>query len=122
MSQVIAFIRIYCQRVVYVNMFSCGGIRWDDPGEYVAEFDHPLWRRLEEQSRGAGHGGMDFIEDYRLVESLRKGRVPDMDVYDAAMMSAVIELSGRSIARGSEPLPFPDFTRGAWRRQRPLIL
>jgi hypothetical protein len=36
------------------------------------------------------------------------------------MLSAVIELSGRSIARGSEPMRFPDFTRGGWRRERPL--
>jgi hypothetical protein len=63
---------------------------------------------------------MDFIEDYRLVDALRNGRAPDMDVYDAAMMSAVVELSGRSIARGSEPMPFPDFTRGGWRRNRTL--
>jgi hypothetical protein len=94
--------------------------RWESVDGYLAEFDHPLWRRLEEDSRGAGHGGMDFIEDYRLIDALRAGRAPDSDVYDAAMLSAVIELSGRSIARGSEPLVFPDFTRGAWRRSRPL--
>ena len=79
-----------------------------------------MWRQLEEAIRGAGHGGMDFIEDYRLVEALRMGRAPDADVYDAAMLSAVIELSGRSIVRGSKPLSFPDFTRGEWRRPRQL--
>jgi predicted dehydrogenase len=94
--------------------------RWDSADVYVEEFDHPLWRELESKSRGAGHGGMDFIEDHRLVEALRAGRPVDMDVYDAAMMSAVVELSGRSIARGSEPLRFPDFTRGGWREYRPL--
>ena len=94
--------------------------RWDPVDAYLEEFDHPVWRQLEEQSRGAGHGGMDFIEDFRLVEALRKGRPMDSDVYDAAMLSAVVELSGRSIARGSEPLRFPDFTRGGWRQPRPL--
>jgi hypothetical protein len=63
---------------------------------------------------------MDFIEDFRLVDSLRAGRPLDSDVYDGAMLSAVIELSGRSIARGGEPLRFPDFTRGGWRQHRPL--
>jgi hypothetical protein len=43
-----------------------------------------------------------------------------MDVYDAATLSAVIELSGMSIAAGNEPQPFPDFTRGRWREPRQL--
>jgi predicted dehydrogenase len=94
--------------------------RWETMEGYIEEFDHPVWRHLEAASEGAGHGGMDFIEDYRLVEALRLGRAPDTDVYDAAMLSAVIELSGRSIARGSEPMRFPDFTRGGWRRVRRL--
>jgi hypothetical protein len=42
---------------------------------------------------GAGHGGMDFIEDYRVINALLKGVPPDMDVYDAAAISAVTELS-----------------------------
>ncbi len=94
--------------------------RWETVDAYLEEFDHPLWRQLEAASAGAGHGGMDFIEDYRLVEALRLGRPTDSDVYDAAMLSAVIELSGRSIARGSEPMRFPDFTRGGWHRERRL--
>jgi hypothetical protein len=94
--------------------------RWDPVEAYLEEFDHPLWRRLEGESRGAGHGGMDFIEDYRLIDALRTGRPPDSDVYDAAMLSAVVELSGKSIARGGEPVRFPDFTRGGWRNQRKL--
>jgi len=94
--------------------------RWDPVEEYLEEYDHPVWRRLEAASAGAGHGGMDFIEDFRLVESLSKGRPVDMDVYDGAMMSAVVELSGRSIEKGGEPLAFPDFTRGGWKSARPL--
>lgn len=94
--------------------------RWEPVERYLEGFDHPLWRQLEAASRGAGHGGMDFIEDFRLIDALRVGRPPDMDVYDAAMLSSVIELSGRSIARGSDPLRVPDFTRGGWRRARQL--
>ena len=94
--------------------------RWDPVDAYLEEYDHPLWRRLEEESQGAGHGGMDFIEDYRLIDALRAGRPLDSDVYDAAMLSAVVELSGRSIARGGESLRFPDFTRGGWRNPRQL--
>jgi predicted dehydrogenase len=94
--------------------------KWDPMEKYLEEYDHPVWRRLEEASAGAGHGGMDFIEDFRLVDALRRGRPLDMDVYDGAMLSAVVELSGRSIASGGEPLDFPDFTRGGWKSSRPL--
>jgi hypothetical protein len=94
--------------------------RWDPVDAYLEQYDHPLWRQLEEASRGAGHGGMDFIEDYRLIDALRGGRPLDADVYDAAMLSAVIELSRKSIARGGETLRFPDFTRGDWKKARTL--
>ncbi|MBR9990316.1 MAG: Gfo/Idh/MocA family oxidoreductase [Gemmatimonadetes bacterium] len=94
--------------------------RWEELRTYRDEFDHPIWRALEEQSRGAGHGGMDFIEDYRLVQCLRKGDPMDMDVYDGAAWSAISELSELSIAQRSAPQDVPDFTRGAW-RTRPRL-
>ncbi len=90
------------------------------PFDAYLEFEHPLWTRLAAQGEGRGHGGMDFIEDFRLVESLRKGEPLDADVYDAAAWSAVQELSVRSVARKGEPQAFPDFTRGAWRTNPPL--
>ena len=89
--------------------------KWDDPETYREEFDHPFWQELEEMSKGAGHGGMDFIEDYRLIKCLNEGMPTDMDVYDAAAISAVCELSERSVANGSMPIKFPDFTRGRWK-------
>ena len=82
--------------------------------DVLAEFDHPLWRDLEEMSAGAGHGGMDFLEDYRLVKCLREGLPTDMNVYDAAALSAVAPLSEWSVANGSRPVAVPDFTRGRW--------
>jgi len=94
--------------------------RWENLADYVAEFEHPLWKQMEEKSRGAGHGGMDFIEDYRLVQCLREGKPMDMNVYDAAAWSAVTELSERSIARKSRSVDFPDFTRGKWKNWPPL--
>jgi predicted dehydrogenase len=89
--------------------------RWEEMWAYLEEFDHPLWRDLEAMSQGAGHGGMDFLEDYRLVTCLREGLPTDMNVYDAAALSAVGPLSEWSVAHGSQPAPFPDFTRGRWR-------
>jgi predicted dehydrogenase len=89
--------------------------RWIDAATVRREFDHPLWRAIEEQSKGAGHGGMDYIEDYRLIQCLREGRPTDMNVYDAAALSAVVELSMQSATRRSRAVEFPDFTRGRWR-------
>jgi len=63
-----------------------------------------------------GHGGMDFVMAYRLVQCIRNGTAPDIDVYDAAAWSAPGPLSEASVAKGSAPMKFPDFTRGRWQR------
>jgi hypothetical protein len=65
-----------------------------------------------------GHGGMDFIMCYRLIQCMHEGLVPDMDVYDAAVWSAPAPLSEMSVAKGSAPMSFPDFTRGRWKDAR----
>lgn len=93
---------------------------WTDLETLRERFDHPLWRKLEADAAGAGHGGMDFLEDYRLVECLRRGEPMDMDVYDAAAWSVPTELSEISVAEGSRPVKFPDFTRGHWQKRHPL--
>ncbi len=96
------------------------GHRWEDAALYRDEFDHPLWRELEEKAAGAGHGGMDYLEDYRLIECLRRGEATDMDVYDAAALSAICECSEMSVANGSRPVEIPDFTRGTWVERTPI--
>ncbi len=86
---------------------------------YKERYENPLWRREGEIARKlGGHGGMDFIECYRLVESIRHGQVPDLDVYDAAAWSAPGPLSQQSLAGGSAPVQFPDFTRGRWKERK----
>ena len=90
------------------------GHEWQDWMDLRDKFYHPLWKDLEEQSEGAGHGGMDFIEDYRLVKCLREGKPTDMNVYDAAAMSVITPLSEWSVANRSRPIDVPDFTRGRW--------
>jgi len=94
--------------------------RWEDIEAYAQEYEHPLWKKLSQKGEGRGHGGMDYIEDYRLVECLRTGQPMDMNVYDAAAWSTVSALSERSVARNSEPVKFPDFTRGRWKTTPPL--
>ena len=86
---------------------------------YRDQYQHPLWKKEGEIARKlGGHGGMDFIECYRLVESIRRGLVPDLDVYDAATWSAPGPLSRLSVEQGSAPVKFPDFTRGRWKERK----
>ena len=74
-----------------------------------------LTPELEELAKKVGgHGGMDFIMDYRLVYCLRNGLPLDMDVYDMAEWCCLAELGAISIEHGSMPVEVPDFTRGAW--------
>jgi hypothetical protein len=89
--------------------------RWIDAATVRAEFDHPLWTMIEKQAAGAGHGGMDYIEDYRLIQCLREGTPTDMNVYDAAALSAVVELTMQSTTKRSRAVDVPDFTRGRWK-------
>jgi predicted dehydrogenase len=94
---------------------------WEDLiAHYAAEWEHPLWKALYEKAREGGHGGMDYIEDYRLIQCLLRGEPMEMDVYDAAALSAVTELSERSIAGRSKTVDFPDFTRGKWKERPPV--
>jgi predicted dehydrogenase len=74
-------------------------------------------KRIQEMDRG--HGGMDFLEDFRLIECLTRGEPTDFDVYDAASLSSLVELSIRSVAKKGRPEEVPDFTRGRWRSRAP---
>jgi hypothetical protein len=62
-----------------------------------------------------GHGGMDFLEDWRLIDCLRNGLALDQDVYDAALWSSVAPLSEWSVANRSVSIDVPDFTGGSWK-------
>ena len=77
----------------------------------------PFVQELEEKAREVGgHGGMDFIMDYRLVYCLQNGLPLDMDVYDMAAWCCLGPLTRISLENGSAPVAVPDFTRGAWNR------
>jgi predicted dehydrogenase len=93
--------------------------RWEQLADWRAEWEHPIWKALESRAQGAGHGGMDYIEDYRLIQCLREGLPMDMDVYDGAAWSAVSALSEQSVA-DRRVVDVPDFTRGTFARRPPL--
>lgn len=89
-----------------------------EAGGIEDRFEDPLWKKLADPASRSGHGGMDYIMSWRLAQCMREGLAPDMDVYDAAAWSAPGPLSELSVARGSAPVSFPDFTRGRWSDSR----
>lgn len=99
------------------NLSSHGFVPSDVRDTLMVKYQHPIVRDIEEKAKAVGgHGGMDFVMDYRLVWCLRNGKPLDMDVYDAAEWSCIGELSAASIANGSLPVRMPDFTRGRWQK------
>ena len=92
--------------------------RWEDAEGYLKKYDHPLWAKHEQKAVGAGHGGMDWFLINSLVEHCKEDLDPPFDVYDAAAWLAVTPLSEESISLGSQPVAFPDFTRGRWTERK----
>jgi hypothetical protein len=92
-----------------------------DLADLKAAHTHPLWNRIGELARvNGGHGGMDYIMEYRLVHCLLNGLPLDQDVYDGAAWSSLVELTERSVRRNGGSVEIPDFTRGAWTTAKPL--
>ena len=91
--------------------------------ELMNKYQHPIQKEIAEKAKKiGGHGGMDFIMDYRLIYCLRNGLPLDMDVYDLAEWSTMGELTRLSLEHQSAPVAMPDFTRGAWKRIKGLQL
>lgn len=105
---------------IYVEGRSAQAHRWEALDTWYQQYEHPLWRSERVRTASGGHGGMDFLEDWRLIACLRNGVPLDMDVYDAAAISAVCDLTERSVANRSRSVDVPDFTRGRWRTRPPL--
>ena len=97
--------------------------RWVQ-GENLAalyeKFDHPLYKKLNSSTKNSGHGGMDGIMMYRIVQCLQQGLPLDQNVYEGAFWSAVGPLSAASVESDGMPQDFPDFTRGNWKTTAPL--
>ena len=105
---------------LYIEGVSAKPHQWDAAEAYLTKYDHPLWKKYEAQATGAGHGGMDFFLLHAFVEAAKTNEPAPIDVYDAAVWMAITPLSEQSIAAGSAPQPFPDFTRGGWMK-RPVV-
>ena len=78
------------------------------------KYDHPMYKRLNKITQDSGHGGMDGMMVYRIIECLRKGEPLDQNVYEGCAWSSLIELTSNSVNNNGQPQDFPDFTRGNW--------
>ena len=127
---------------VYSRIFKISGTKGSAlkyPLEGRIAFGHEEWlneteyKKMEEQYTPAivkkvgemakqvgGHGGMDFLMDWRTIDCLRNGLPLDIDVYDAALWSSIAPLSEWSVANRSNSINIPDFTGGSWKTNKPV--
>ncbi len=104
---------------IYIEGKAKNPHQWDDASEWLKKYDHPIWKKYENEATGAGHGGMDYFLMKAIVECALEDVEPPIDAYDAAAWSAITPLSEASIANNGHPQEFPDFTRGQWLKRKP---
>jgi predicted dehydrogenase len=103
---------------------SNGGEDWLSEEELKVineKYQPAIIKRVGELAKQVGgHGGMDFIMDWRTIDCLRNGLPLDQDVYDAALWSSISPLSEWSVANHSNAINVPDFTYGSWITNKPV--
>ena len=111
--------------LAYFDGISPKAHQWEPMDKYFEEYEHPLVKNYNPPPRKTlrGHGSGSSrtpLTWHRLVTALREGKTPYFDVYDSVTSSAVSPVTEMSVAKRSNPVDFPDFTRGKW-KSRPLI-
>lgn len=106
---------------IYLEGVTPKAHQWEKFDSYQEKYDHPQWVKHAESAQNAGHGGIDYFVFRAFVESIKQQVPPPIDVYDAAVWSAISPLSEKSIAGGSKPIEVPDFTRGKWKTNKPIF-
>lgn len=99
--------------------FDGGDHEWQDFTPYLEKYEHPLWKWFLDEGVKGGHGGMDYLVLRSFIESVQENKEPPLDVYDFATYAAMVPLSEQSVATGSTPQPFPDFTQGLYLAREP---
>ena len=115
---------IYMKTVdaIYIEGRSPQAHSWESIENYRDEYEHPLWKELGREAVRHGHGGADYVTLHQFIKAVRQGTQTWQDVYAAAAAawSAISALSEESVAQGSQPIEFPDFTRGKWKSRPPI--
>ncbi len=89
--------------------------------ELQEQYTPEIVKRVGEMAKKiGGHGGMDFMMDWRLMDCLRNGLPLDQDVYDAALWSCIAPLTEWSVANRSGSITIPDFTCGSYQSNKPV--
>lgn len=105
------------EKISHENLTAHAAVADKVRDELLQQYTPQFVKDLQEKAKKVGgHGGMDYIMDYRLVYCLQNGLPLDMDVYDLAEWCCLGELTRLSIENNSAPVAIPDFTRGAWKR------
>ena len=103
---------------------SNGGEHWLSEAELTSlqqKYQPAIVKKVGELAKQVGgHGGMDFLMDWRTIDCLRNGLPLDEDVYDAALWSSIGPLSEASVADHSNTVEIPDFTNGSWKNNKPV--
>jgi len=107
--------------MIYLEGVSAQDDEWENPEKYLQQYDHPLWKRYEKDTEGAGHGGMDFFVENAFIECIKRKAPFPLDVYDLATWYSITPLSEKSIAEGGQAQDIPDFTRGKWKDRQPIF-
>lgn len=102
------------------------GHEWIKEEELKALYDQytpPIVTHVGEIAKKiGGHGGMDFMMDWRTIDCLRNGLPLDQDVYDGVLWSVIGPLSEQSVAKRSKTVDVPDFSKGNWQTNKPVDL
>jgi hypothetical protein len=99
--------------------------QWEPSEKYMTEYRHPIEKEYKPRPRAAirGHGGGQSetpLSWHRLMQALIEQRITDFDVYDSVTSSVITPLTEMSVAKNSEPVQFPDFTKGKWKERLPV--
>ena len=91
--------------------------QWEPWKPYEDKYNHKWWQADHSSQT---NGGTDFVMLAQFIDAVRKKGPTPIDVYDSAVMTAIVELSGISIEKNS-PVAFPDFTKGKWQDKKPYF-
>ena len=111
---------------IYLDGVTEQSHQWEPADKYLEEYEHPLLTNYTPPERRSlrGHGSSSTetpLTWHLLIQALRAGVPPPVDVYDSVTSSVVSPLTEQSVANRSKPVEFPDFTRGAWKTRLPIL-
>ncbi|MBR3762312.1 MAG: Gfo/Idh/MocA family oxidoreductase [Lachnospiraceae bacterium] len=86
---------------------------WHPFEEAMEQYEPKLWKDFRASGKTGTHGGSDYLVLRAFVETVQNQDIPPVDVYDAALWTAITCLSEESIATGGF-VGVPDFTNGRW--------